>query len=191
MPFVDVPIEYYDLSLPNRDATDDQVTHQAAAAIRRHGVGIKCATITPDLARMQEFKLKKLWKSPNGTLRAALNGTVFREPILLKNVPRVVPGWQKGIVVGRHAFGDQYQAKELKITEKGTQVSLTSSDGQNLLLHTFEGEGVAMAMFNTKEVDSFNLSLNFPFIIYCLYSLLLALRIAVLKWRSLASFRFI
>lgn len=152
MPFVDVPIDYYDLSLPNRDATDDQVTHDAGAAILKHGVGIKCATITPDIARMEEFKLKKLWKSPNGTLRATLNGTVFREPILLKNVPRLVAGWQKGIVVGRHAFGDQYQAKEMKIEGNGADVSLTTNTGESLLLHRFEGEGVAMAMFNTKEV---------------------------------------
>src|SRR5687768_18518930 len=109
-PFLDLPIEYYDLGMESRDATDDKITVEAAEAIKKHGVGIKCATITPDEARVEEFKLKKMWKSPNGTIRNILNGVVFREPIVIANVPRLIPGWTDPIVVGRHAFGDQYKA---------------------------------------------------------------------------------
>ena len=110
MPFIDVDIEYFDLSVENRDATDDQVTIDAAHAIREHGVGVKCATITPDEARVEEFELKKMWRSPNGTIRNILDGVVFREPIIISNVPRLVPGWTKPIIIGRHAHGDQYKA---------------------------------------------------------------------------------
>ena len=119
LPYLDVDLKYYDLSIQNRDATDDQVTVDAANAIKEHGVGIKCATITPDEARVEEFGLKKMWRSPNGTIRNILNGTVFREPITTKNVPKYVPGWENQIVIGRHAFGDQYKATDMKITTPG------------------------------------------------------------------------
>jgi isocitrate dehydrogenase len=120
LPFLDITIAYYDLGIEHRDATDDRVTVEAAEAIKKHKVGIKCATITPDEARVKEFKLKKMWKSPNGTIRNILNGTVFREPILIKNVPRLVPGWKKPIIIGRHAFGDQYKATDFTVNEPGT-----------------------------------------------------------------------
>ena len=120
LPFLDISIEYYDLGIQNRDSTQDQVTIDAAEAIKKHKVGIKCATITPDEARVKEFGLKKMWKSPNGTIRNILNGTVFREPIIIKNVPRLVPGWKKPIIIGRHAFGDQYKATDFTVNEPGT-----------------------------------------------------------------------
>ena len=120
LPYLDLPIRYFDLSVQNRDATNDQVTIDAAEAIKKNKVGIKCATITPDQARVQEFKLKNMWKSPNGTIRNILNGTVFREPIIIKNVPRLVPTWKQPIVIGRHAFGDQYKATDFKVDEPGT-----------------------------------------------------------------------
>ena len=162
-PFLDVPIEYYDLSITNRDATDDQVTVDAAKAIQKHHVGIKCATITADEARVKEFGLKKMWKSPNGTIRNILNGTVFREPILFERVPRLVPGWKHPIVMGRHAFGDQYQAVDLRV-DPGAKVELVVSSSKNggseerFLVNEFSGEGggVAMAMFNTtKSIEGF------------------------------------
>ncbi|CAM6003336.1 unnamed protein product [Sphagnum balticum] len=120
LPFLDIDIKYYDLSIENRDATDDKVTEEAAKAILKYKVGVKCATITPDEARVKEFNLKKMWKSPNGTIRNILNGTVFREPILINNIPRLVPGWKLPIIIGRHAFGDQYKATDFKVNEKGT-----------------------------------------------------------------------
>jgi isocitrate dehydrogenase len=155
LPFLDIQIEYYDLSMENRDKTDDKVTIDAAEAIKKHKVGIKCATITPDEARVEEFKLKKMWKSPNGTIRNILNGTVFREPILIKNVPRLVPGWSKPIVIGRHAFGDQYKATDFKIKEAGkltmTFVPANGGEAQNFTVHNFEEDGgVAMGMFNSN-----------------------------------------
>lgn len=119
-PYLDLPIRYFDLSMENRDATNDQVSIDAAEAIKKIKVGIKCATITPDQARVKEFNLKKMWKSPNGTIRNILNGTVFREPIIIKNVPRLVPTWKEPIVIGRHAFGDQYKATDFKVDEPGT-----------------------------------------------------------------------
>ena len=118
-PYLDIDLEYYDLSIENRDATNDQVTVEAAHAIKRHGVGVKCATITPDEARVAEFKLKEMWKSPNGTIRNIIGGVIFREPIICRNVPRLVPGWTKPIVIGRHAFGDQYSATNFKVPGKG------------------------------------------------------------------------
>src|SRR3569832_1242530 len=118
LPYQDVTLEYYDLSVEHRDATDDQVTIDAAHAVRKHGVGVKCATITPDEARVTEFKLKMMWKSPNGTIRNILGGTIFREPIICKNVPRLVPGWTQPIVIGRHAYGDQYKATDFKVPGK-------------------------------------------------------------------------
>ena len=124
LPYLDLQIEYYDLSVENRDATDDQVTIDAAHAIKKHGVGIKCATITPDEARVKEFNLKQMWKSPNGTIRNILGGVIFREPIVISNIPRLVPGWTKPIVIGRHAHGDQYKATDFKVPGPGT-VTLT------------------------------------------------------------------
>ncbi|MEP7180503.1 MAG: isocitrate/isopropylmalate family dehydrogenase, partial [Pseudonocardiales bacterium] len=120
VPYLDVDLDYYDLSIEHRDATDDQVTIDAANAIKRHGVGVKCATITPDEARVEEFGLKKMWKSPNGTIRNILGGVIFREPIVMSNVPRLVPGWTKPIVIGRHAFGDQYRATDFVVPSAGT-----------------------------------------------------------------------
>ena len=118
-PYLDVNLEYYDLGIEHRDATDDQVTIDAANAIKKHGVGVKCATITPDEARVEEFGLKQMWRSPNGTIRNILGGVIFREPIIISNIPRLVPGWTKPIIVGRHAFGDQYRATDFKVPGKG------------------------------------------------------------------------
>lgn len=153
LPFLDVPIEYYNLSIQSRDATDDQVTIEAAQAIRRYGVGIKCATITPDAARVKEFNLKRMYKSPNGTIRNILDGTVFREPIICSNVPRLVPNWTHPICIGRHAFGDQYQATDFVTKGPGTlTITFTPEDGnpaQIYNVYQFEDDGVALAMFNT------------------------------------------
>ncbi len=148
---LDLPIEYYDLSIQNRDATDDQVTIEAAHAIRKHGVGIKCATITPDEARVAEFGLKKMWRSPNGTIRNILGGVVFREPIVCQNIPRLVPGWTKPIVIGRHAFGDQYRATDIVIDGPGKlKLVFEGADGEtrNYDVFDFPGPGVALAMYN-------------------------------------------
>lgn len=154
LPYLELDIKYYDLSIENRDLTDDQVTIDAAHAINKYNVGIKCATITPDEARMNEFGLKKMWKSPNGTLRNIIGGTVFREPIIMRNVPRYVQGWTKPIVIGRHAFGDQYKATDTVIKGKGTlRMTFTSESGETKSweVYNFEGDGVAMAMYNTDE----------------------------------------
>jgi len=155
LPYLDLQIEYYDLGLPNRDATNDQVTVDAANAIKRHHVGIKCATITPDEARVKEFSLKKMWKSPNGTIRNILNGTVFREPIVISNIPRLVPGWTKPIVVGRHAYGDQYRATDFVVPGPGkVEMTYTPASGGPPVkydIFSFEGAGVAMGMYNTEE----------------------------------------
>ncbi len=154
-PYLDIDLKSYDLSIENRDKTDDKITVEAARAIQQHGVGIKCATITPDEARVEEFKLKKMWKSPNGTIRNILNGTVFREPIICKNIPRLVTTWNKPIVVGRHAFGDQYKATDIKVPGKGTltMTFVPESGGapQSWEIYKFEGAGVAMGMYNTDE----------------------------------------
>ncbi|GIX60926.1 isocitrate dehydrogenase [Babesia caballi] len=152
LPYIDVPLEYYDLSLPNRDATDDQVTFAAAEAIKKHGIGVKCATITPDEARVKEFNLKRMYRSPNGTIRNILDGTVFRAPILTKTVPAYIPGWKKPIVIGRHAFGDQYNATDVKIPGAGTlEMVFTPAEGgspQSYKVTDFKGPGVALCMFN-------------------------------------------
>jgi isocitrate dehydrogenase len=153
-PYLDLEIEYYDLSIENRDATDDQVTIDAAKAIQKHGVGIKCATITPDEARVEEFKLKKMWKSPNGTIRNILGGVVFREPIICTNVPRLVPGWTKPIIIGRHAFADQYKATDFKVPGPGKlTIKFVGEDGQVIEHEVFDypGSGVAMAMYNLDD----------------------------------------
>lgn len=156
LPYLDLDIKYYDLGLPHRDATDDKVTVDAAHAILKYNVGIKCATITPDEARVEEFKLKQMWKSPNGTIRNILNGTVFREPIVMNNIPRLVPGWTKPIVVGRHAFGDQYKATDFVADRAGKfEVTFTPFDGSKpTKFHVFdfpEDGGVGQAMYNTAE----------------------------------------
>ncbi len=155
LPYLDVNIDYYDLGMENRDATDDQVTIDAANAIKKHGVGIKCATITPDEARVEEFGLKKMWKSPNGTIRNILGGVIFREPIIISNIPRLVPGWTKPIIVGRHAFGDQYKATDVKIPGAGSlTMTFTPADGSEpmeLNIFDFPSSGVAMGMYNLDE----------------------------------------
>ncbi len=154
-PYLEVDLRYYDLSIQNRDATGDQVTVDAAEAIKACGVGVKCATITPDEARMQEFGLKSMWKSPNGTIRNILGGVIFREPIIISNIPRLVPGWTKPIVVGRHAFGDQYRATDTRIPGKGTlTLSFTPADGSKPMefkVYDFPGPGVALAMYNLDD----------------------------------------
>ena len=154
LPYLDLDIKYYDLGIQNRDLTNDRVTIDAANAIKQYHVGVKCATITPDEARMKEFGLKKMWKSPNGTLRNIIGGTVFREPIIMRNVPRYVQGWTKPIIIGRHAFGDQYKATDVVIKGKGSlKMSFTNEHGetQSWEVYDFEGAGVAMAMYNTDE----------------------------------------
>jgi isocitrate dehydrogenase len=154
-PYLDVDIKYYDLGIENRDKTEDNVTVEAAEAIKRYGVGIKCATITPDEARVKEFNLKQMWKSPNGTIRNILDGTVFREPIVCANIPRLVSNWTAPICVGRHAFGDQYRATDFVTKGKGKlTITYTPDDGsvpQSFEVFNFKGDGVAMAMYNTEE----------------------------------------
>lgn len=153
-PYLDIELKSYDLSVTSRDATDDQITIDAAEAIKKYGVGVKCATITPDEDRVKEFNLKKMWKSPNGTIRNILNGTVFREPIIISNIPRYVPGWTKPIVIGRHAFGDQYRATDFKVPGKGTlKMIFEGEDGnkQEFEIFKFPGAGVAMGMYNLDE----------------------------------------
>jgi len=154
LPYLDIKLEYYDLGIEHRDATSDQVTVDAAEAIKRVGVGVKCATITPDEARVAEFKLKKMWKSPNGTIRNILGGVIFREPIICKNVPRLVPGWTKPIVVGRHAYGDQYRATDFLFPGKGKlTIKFVGDDGKVIEHDVFQspGSGVALAMYNLDE----------------------------------------
>lgn len=175
LPYLDINLEYYDLGIENRDATDDQITIDAANAIKKHGVGVKCATITPDEARVKEFGLKKMWKSPNGTIRNILGGTIFRAPIIMSNVPRLVPGWKKPIVIGRHAFGDQYRATDFKVPGAGTvTLTFTPDDGSEPVQHEVvrlpEDGGVVMGMYNfTKSIEDFarasfnyGLSMHYP-----------------------------
>lgn len=175
LPYIDLDIKYYDLSIQHRDATDDQVTVDAAEAIKKYNVGIKCATITPDEARVEEFGLKKMWKSPNGTIRNIVGGTVFREPIICNNIPRYVQGWTKPIIIGRHAFGDQYRATDTVIKGKGKlTMTFTAEDGstQSWDVYDFKGGGVAMAMYNTDESifgfarSSFQMALNKNYPLY-------------------------
>ncbi|ATI78988.1 NADP-dependent isocitrate dehydrogenase [Sphingobium yanoikuyae] len=169
LPYLDVDLKYYDLSVEKRDETSDQITIDAANAIKEYGVGVKCATITPDEARVEEFGLKKMWKSPNGTIRNILGGVVFREPIVIKNVPRLVPGWTDPIIVGRHAFGDQYKATDFKVPGAGTlTMKWVGTNGEELEYEVFEfpSAGVAMGMYNLDESirdfakASFNYGLN-------------------------------
>ncbi|MCX8507276.1 MAG: NADP-dependent isocitrate dehydrogenase [Rhodobacteraceae bacterium] len=175
LPYLDLDLHYYDLGIENRDATEDQVTVDAANAIKKYGVGVKCATITPDEARVEEFNLKKMWKSPNGTIRNILGGVIFRQPIICQNVPRLVPGWTKPIVVGRHAFGDQYKATDFRFPGKGKlSIKFTGEDGQVIEHEVFDapGAGVAMAMYNLDASiiefarASFNYGLNLGWPVY-------------------------
>jgi len=155
LPYIDIDIKYYDLGVENRDKTSDQITIDSANAIKKFGVGIKCATITPDENRVKEFKLKKMWRSPNGTIRNILGGTVFREPILCKNIPKLVPSWTNPIVIGRHAFGDQYRATDFKVPGKGKlEMRWTSEDGKDkkeFEVFNFPGPGVALSMYNLDQ----------------------------------------
>jgi len=174
LPYLDVNLDYYDLSIENRDATDDQVTFDSAHAARKHGVAVKCATITPDEARVEEFGLKEMWKSPNGTVRNILGGVIFREPIVISNIPRLVPGWTKPIVIGRHAFGDQYKATDVKIPGEGkltlTWTPKNGSAPMELEVFDFPSPGIAMAMYNlddsirdfARASFQYGLTLNYP-----------------------------
>ena len=160
LPYLDLGIEYYDLGMKSRDNTNDQITIDSAASIKKFGVGIKCATITPDEARVEEFDLKKMWRSPNGTIRNIIGGTVFREPIICKNIPKLVPSWTDPVVIGRHAFGDQYRATDFKVPGKGKmEVKWTSEDGKDEIKYevfNFTGPGVALSMYNLdKSIEDF------------------------------------
>jgi len=160
IPYLDLKIEYYDLGMKSRDNSNDQITIDSANAIKKFGVGIKCATITPDEERVKEFKLKKMWRSPNGTIRNIIGGTVFREPIICSNIPKLVPSWSDPVVIGRHAFGDQYRATDFKVPGKGKmEIKWTSEDGKNEIKHevfNFTGPGVALSMYNLdKSIEDF------------------------------------
>jgi len=160
LPYLDLGIEYYDLGMKNRDNTNDQITVDSATAIKKIGVGIKCATITPDEARVKEFTLKKMWKSPNGTIRNIIGGTVFREPIVCKNIPKLVPSWTDPVIIGRHAFGDQYRATDFKVPGKGKmEIKWTAEDGNNEIKYevfNFPGPGIALSMYNLdKSIEDF------------------------------------
>ena len=154
LPYLDIDLKYYDLGIEERDRTDDQITVEAAEAIKKHGVGVKCATITPDEDRVEEFGLKKMWRSPNGTIRNILGGVIFRQPIICRNVPRLVPGWTKPIVVGRHAFGDQYRATDFRFPGPGRlTIKFVGDDGKEIEREVFQapGAGVTMAMYNLDD----------------------------------------
>ena len=160
LPYLDLDIKHYDLGMKSRDNTNDQITIDSANAIKEHNVGIKCATITPDEARVEEFKLKKMWRSPNGTIRNILGGTVFREPIICKNIPKLVPTWTDPLIIGRHAFGDQYRATDFKVPGKGKmEIKWTSEDGKDEIKHevfNFPGPGIALSMYNLdKSIEDF------------------------------------
>lgn len=186
LPYVDVRIEFYDLGIESRDATNDQITIEAAEAIRRCNVGIKCATITPDEKRVEEFKLKKMWKSPNGTIRNILGGTVFREPILCKNIPRLVRGWEKPIIIGRHAHADQYKATDFVVPASGKlELVYKPADGGEAVIyevHTFKnGGGVAMGMYNTDESIRGFAHSSFQFALQRNYPLYMSTKNTILK----------
>jgi len=185
LPFLDIKIEYYDLGIQKRDETNDQITIDSAKAILKYNVGIKCATITPDEARVKEFNLKKMWKSPNGTIRNILGGTVFREPIICKNVPRLVPGWTKSIVIGRHAFGDQYRATDVRIPGAGKLelVFTPAGSGEKVAyqIFDFEGAGVAMGMYNLDESISGFAHASFQYALQKKWPLYLSTKNTILK----------
>jgi len=183
-PYLDLELDYYDLSIQHRDATEDKVTVEAAEAIKRHGVGVKCATITPDEARVEEFGLKKMWKSPNGTIRNILGGVVFREPIICRNVPRLVPGWTQPIVVGRHAFGDQYKATDFLMPGAGTlSIKFVGDDGQVIEHEVFKSPsaGVAMGMYNLDESITEFARASFAFGLQRNYPVYLSTKNTILK----------
>jgi len=185
LPFLDIKIEYYDLGIQKRDETNDQITVDSAKAILKYNVGIKCATITPDEARVKEFNLKKMWKSPNGTIRNILGGTVFREPIICKNVPRLVPGWTKSIVIGRHAFGDQYRATDVRIPGAGKLelVFTPAGSGEKVAypIFDFEGAGIAMGMYNLDESISGFAHASFQYALQKKWPLYLSTKNTILK----------
>lgn len=185
MPYLDIEILYFDLGMEHRDATNDQVTLDAANAIKEHKVGIKCATITPDEARVKEFNLKKMWLSPNGTIRNELNGTVFREPIIIKNIPRIVPGWTQPIIIGRHAFGDQYRATNIYTSKPGKlSMKFTPADGseeQNYEVFEFKQGGVFMGMYNTDDSITAFAHSSFKYALDRNYPLYLSTKNTILK----------
>jgi isocitrate dehydrogenase len=183
-PYLDLELDYYDLSIENRDATEDKVTVAAAEAIKKHGVGVKCATITPDEARVEEFKLKKMWKSPNGTIRNILGGVVFREPIICSNVPRLIPGWTQPIVVGRHAFADQYKATDFRVPSAGTlTMKFVGTDGTVIEHEVFEypSAGVAMGMYNLDDSITEFARASFAFGLQRKYPVYLSTKNTILK----------
>jgi isocitrate dehydrogenase len=183
-PFLDLQLEYYDLGVEHRDATNDQVTIDAAEAIKKHGVGVKCATITPDEARVKEFNLKEMWKSPNGTIRNILGGVVFREPIICKNVPRLVPSWTQPIIIGRHAFGDQYRATDFKVPGAGKlKITWEGDNGETIEkdVFTFKDSGVAMAMYNVDESIRDFAHASFAYALNRKYPLYLSTKNTILK----------
>jgi isocitrate dehydrogenase len=183
-PYLDLQLDYYDLGMEHRDATDDKVTVESAEAIKRWGVGVKCATITPDEARVKEFNLKKMWKSPNGTIRNILGGVIFREPIICKNVPRLVPGWTQPIIVGRHAFGDQYRATDFQVPGKGKlTIKFTGDDGQVIEHEVFDfpAAGIAMAMYNLDDSIRDFAHASFAYALNRKYPLYLSTKNTILK----------
>jgi isocitrate dehydrogenase len=183
-PYLDLELDYYDLGMEHRDATDDRVTVESAEAIKKWGVGVKCATITPDEARVKEFNLKKMWKSPNGTIRNILGGVIFREPIICKNVPRLVPGWNQPIIVGRHAFGDQYRATDFQVPGKGKlTIKFTGDDGQVIEHDVFDfpAAGVAMAMYNLDDSIRDFAHASFAYALNRKYPLYLSTKNTILK----------
>jgi isocitrate dehydrogenase len=183
-PYLDLQLDYYDLGMEHRDATDDHVTVESAEAIKKWGVGVKCATITPDEARVKEFSLKKMWKSPNGTIRNILGGVIFREPIICKNVPRLVPGWTQPIIVGRHAFGDQYRATDFQVPGKGKlTIKFTGDDGQVIEHEVFDfpAAGVAMAMYNLDDSIRDFAHASFAYALNRKYPLYLSTKNTILK----------
>jgi isocitrate dehydrogenase len=183
-PYLDLTLDYYDLGMEHRDATDDKVTVESAEAIKTYGVGVKCATITPDEARVKEFNLKKMWKSPNGTIRNILGGVIFREPIICKNVPRLVPGWNQPIIVGRHAFGDQYRATDFQVPGKGKlTIKFTGDDGQVIEHDVFDfpAAGVAMAMYNLDDSIRDFAHASFAYALNRRYPLYLSTKNTILK----------
>jgi isocitrate dehydrogenase len=183
-PFLDIQLDYYDLGMEHRDATDDKVTVEAAEATKKHGVAVKCATITPDEARVKEFNLKKMWKSPNGTIRNILGGVVFREPIICRNVPRLIPGWTQPIIIGRHAFGDQYRATDFKTPGPGKlTIKFEGDDGQVIEheVYDFKGPGVAMAMYNVEDSIKDFARASFEYALARKYPLYLSTKNTILK----------
>ncbi|CAN5685427.1 NADP-dependent isocitrate dehydrogenase [soil metagenome] len=184
LPNLDIDLAYYDLGMESRDATDDKITVESAEAILKYGVGIKCATITPDEARVEEFKLKKMWKSPNGTIRNILGGVVFREPIICKNVPRLIPGWTQPIIIGRHAFGDQYRATDFKVPGPGKMtIKWEGKDGRVIEHEVFDypGAGVAMAMYNLDDSIRDFAHASFAYALQRTYPLYLSTKNTILK----------